>query len=163
MNWETASELNNSGFEIHKSNNGKDWETIDFAVGQGTTIETSTYQYEDLSPLIGANYYRLKQIDFDGAFEYSKVIVIEYKIDDNNISIFPNPSNAIINLQIDNPANQRLQIKILDNLGRIIKDSEIIEGENNWQQEMEIKEKGIYTIAIQIGNEIFYKRIVIAN
>ena len=163
LNWETASELNNSGFEIHKSNNGKDWETIDFAVGQGTTIETSTYQYEDLSPLIGANYYRLKQIDFDGAFEYSKVIVVEYNIDDNNIRIFPNPSNAIINLQIDNPANQRLQIKILDNLGRIIKDSEIIEGENNWQQEMEIKEKGIYTIAIQIGNEIFYKRIVIAN
>ncbi len=163
LNWETASELNNSGFEIHKSNNGKDWETIDFVVGQGTTLEVSTYQYEDQKPLIGANYYRLKQIDFDGAFEYSKVIAVEYNIEESNIIIFPNPSNGVVNLQINNPSNQKMQIKILDNLGRIIRDSEIIEGEANWQQEMVIKEKGIYTVAIQIGNEIIYKRIVIAD
>ena len=161
--WQTASELNNSGFEIHKSNNGKDWETIDFIEGQGTTIEVSNYQYEDQNPLIGTNYYRLKQVDFDGAFEYSKTIAIEYNIEESNITIFPNPSNGIVNLQINNPSNQSMQIKILDNLGRIISNSEIIEGETNWQEEMVIKEKGIYTVAIQIGNEIVYKRIVIAD
>jgi hypothetical protein len=161
--WQTASELNNSGFEIHKSNNGKDWETIDFVVGQGTTLEVSNYQYEDQKPLIGTNYYRLKQVDFDGAFEYSKTIAVEYNIEESNITIFPNPSNGVVNLQINNPSNQKMQIKILDNLGRIIRDSEIIEGEANWQQEMVIKEKGIYTVAIQIGNEIIYKRIVIAD
>ena len=161
--WQTASELNNSGFEIHKSNNGKDWETIDFIEGQGTTIEVSNYQYEDQNPLIGTNYYRLKQVDFDGAFEYSKTIAVEYNIEESNITIFPNPSNGVVNLQINNPSNQSIQIKILDNLGRIIRDSEIIEGEANWQQEMVIKEKGIYTVAIQIGNEIVYKRIVIAD
>lgn len=161
--WKTASELNNSGFEIQKSKNGRDWQIIDFVEGQGTTTEFNEYQYEDLNPFSGINYYRLKQIDFDGAFEFSKVIAVEYDNSERSINVFPNPSNGLINLQIDNPSSQRMKIKISDNLGRKIWESELVEGESNWRKEIEIIGNGIYFVTAQIGNEIFYERAVITN
>ena len=98
-----------------------------------------------------------------GIFQFPQLFLFIQISLNHFIIIFPNPSNGIVNLQINNPSNLSIQIKIFDNLGRIIRDSEIIEGEANWQQEMDIKEKGIYTVAIQIGNEIVYKRIIIAD
>jgi hypothetical protein len=161
LDWITASELNNLGFEIQKSNEGREWRIIDFVEGQGTSAIINEYRYNDLSPLSGINYYRLKQIDFDGAFEYSDVIAIEYANSEKNIQIFPNPSNKLINIQINNPSNQRMRIKATDNLGRTIWESGLIEGESNWRKEMEFERNGIYFITAQIGDEIVTKRVLI--
>lgn len=161
--WQTASELNNLGFEVQKSRNGSDWEIIDFVEGQGTSYEINEYQYRDLNPFSGINYYRLKQIDFDEVFEYSKVISVEYNILERSIDIFPNPSNGLINIQIDNPLSQKMKIKILDNLGREVWVSEIIEEDSNWKKEIEITGKGLYFVTAQIGNEMYYKRVIITD
>lgn len=163
LKWSTASELNNLGFEIQKSKNARDWDNINFVEGRGTTTEVNKYQYVDLNPFSRINYYRLKQIDFDGAFEYSKVIAVEYENLKWNINVFPNPSNGLINLNVNNPSNQRMKIKISDNLGRKVWESDLIEGESNWRKEIEIKRKGIYFVTTQIGDEIQYKRIIITD
>lgn len=163
LNWSTASELDNLGFEIQKSINGRDWRTINFAEGQGTSNEINEYRYDDLNPYSGFNYYRLKQIDFDGAFEYSKVIAVEYDNSKKSIRVFPNPSNGLINLQIDNPSSQRMKITISDNLGRKVWESVLVEGESNWRKEIEIEENGIYFVTAQIGDEIFYERVIITD
>lgn len=159
--WETASELNNSGFEIQRSNNGRDWEKIDFVEGKGTSNEMNQYRFEDLDPFSGINYYRLKQVDYDGAFEYSKVIAVEYNIAEKDIQVFPNPSNGLINIRIDNPGSQRIKIWITDHLGRSIWDSGMMEGESVWRKEMEIEENGVYFITARIGSEIQYERVII--
>ena len=161
LKWITASELNNLGFEIQKSNNGIDWQIIDFVDGRGTTSEVNEYNYIDTNPFSGINYYRLKQLDYDGAFEFSKVIAIEYKSPEKEIQVFPNPSNKFINIQIGNLANQRMRVEITDNLGRKIWESGLIEGESNWRKEMGIEQNGIYFISAQIGDEVFYKRVLI--
>lgn len=163
LNWTTASEANNSGFEIQQSSNGKDWEKINFVEGQGTTTETNEYRYKDLNPFSGINYYRLRQIDFDGAFEYSKVISVDLHNSEKNIRVFPNPSSGLVNMEINNPSNQKIKIKVLDNLGRLVWESEIIEDQSNWRRELEIKRAGIYFIAAQIGREVYYQRVVITN
>lgn len=92
LTWETAVEINNEGFELQHSTNGIQWRKLDFIKGYGTTQETRMYSYVDLHPLKGVNYYRLKQIDYDGQFEYSNIISITSKGSDlSKLSVYPNP------------------------------------------------------------------------
>lgn len=76
LSWSTASELNNDFFTIERSQNGLDFEPILFISGKGTSEETNIYTAFDDSPISGRNYYRLKQTDFNGAFEYSEVVSV---------------------------------------------------------------------------------------
>ena len=84
LNWSTASELNNLGFEIERSTNRSDWRIIGFREGKGTSTEPQEYSFTD--DLFGNNsyilYYRLQQIDFDGSFEYSFIVEAEVKTPD---------------------------------------------------------------------------------
>ena len=161
LSWQTASESNNEGFNVEHSLDGLKWQDLDFVEGNGTSFVLNNYEYIHERPTMGINYYRLKQTDFDGAFEYSKVIAIEFGSSDRSIQVFPNPSNRNINIQIDNPLSQIMKIVINDNLGRKIWESELIEGESNWRKEMEIDGNGIYFITAQIGNKTFYERVII--
>ncbi|WP_304234679.1 T9SS type A sorting domain-containing protein [Jiulongibacter sediminis] len=87
----TASETNHNLFEIQKSRNLTTFESI----GRVQNIESNniqkTYQFTDSNPLLGLNYYRLKQIDLDGTFEFSKIIQVNFKPDDLFVNIYPNP------------------------------------------------------------------------
>jgi hypothetical protein len=73
LNWSTASEKDNDLFKIEHSTNGKTYESIGEIKGKGTSYEMSHYSFEHPTPSVGVNYYRLKQVDFDGKFEYSPV------------------------------------------------------------------------------------------
>jgi hypothetical protein len=95
LNWTTATELNNQGFEIQrkvKSDKGSEWERVDFVAGFGTITETKSYSYTDeVDP--GSYLYRLKQIDFDGSFSFSNEIEVEVNTP-QNFSLnqnYPNP------------------------------------------------------------------------
>jgi hypothetical protein len=123
LNWQTATELNNQGFEVQRKLASSDWITIGFKQGQGTTTELTTYFYEDEISEINSNklYYRLKQIDFDGTFTYSEEIEVftqplNFSISQN----YPNPfnPNTIIKYEITKTTN--VKIDVFDMLGRII-------------------------------------------
>lgn len=99
LNWQTASEINNSHFEIERSFNGVDFEAIGVVNGNGTTYKISTYEFlDDLSVANGlANtvYYRLKQVDFDGKFDYSEIRVLSSEAEGlHTFNIWPNPANT---------------------------------------------------------------------
>lgn len=91
LNWATASEINNDFFQVEKSGDGKNFYPIGKVPGQGTTSSTSNYHLVDETPLTAWNYYRLKQVDFDGQFEYSKIISVRYDEIASNWRLFPNP------------------------------------------------------------------------
>ena len=103
LNWKTASELNNDGFIIEKGDktaNGLDWNRFGFMEGNGTTQEVQTYSFIDENPEEGVNYYRLKQMDYDGKYEYSSIVAVDYANETGSvpIAIFPNPTKGQLTL-----------------------------------------------------------------
>ncbi len=100
LNWRTASELNNDFFEVHRFTAPEQVKTLGRVRGNGTTAESVNYEFVDFSPIRGMAYYRLKQVDYDGRFEYSNVIRTEYD-GGRSVKIFPNPgSGAMLSLHV---------------------------------------------------------------
>ena len=121
LNWITKSEENNEGFYIERSINRTDFEQIHFEKGNGTTNEKVNYSFTDEHPLDGVNYYRLKQIDFDGAFEYSNMVSVDFK-GQVSIKLFPNPSTD--KLTITGDFSELVTLKIVDLNGKVLHQSE---------------------------------------
>src|SRR5690606_38931336 len=90
LEWRTASEINNSGFEVERSNDGVNFTKIGWVEGNGSTTVEQAYLFTDENPLPGWNYYRLKQIDYDEKFEYSRLIPV-FVDDLPQVEIYPNP------------------------------------------------------------------------
>ncbi|TAK35083.1 MAG: T9SS type A sorting domain-containing protein [Saprospiraceae bacterium] len=92
LNWATASETNNEGFFVERSFDANNWELAGFVPGHGTSLEVRQYSFADGAVFSGTTYYRLKQVDFDGRFEYSKVVSVNKNKDAGSLSIYPNPA-----------------------------------------------------------------------
>jgi uncharacterized delta-60 repeat protein len=123
LNWETASEKNNRGFEINRSRSSasKEWETIGFVNGRGTTTEPSFYSFTD--KIADGNYsYRLKQIDYNGTQKVVGELTVnppvpeQYSLEQN----FPNPFNPTTRIKYSIPNSELVSIKVYDILGNEI-------------------------------------------
>ncbi|MFC2094410.1 M28 family peptidase [Bacteroidota bacterium] len=124
LSWSTASELNNFGFEVERSTDENVFITIGFVNGVGTSTETHYYSFIDRSQYENKNQiqYRLKQVDFDGSFEYSNVIEVEvyhplvFNLDQN----YPNPFNPSTKIKYTLPSDGFTELKVYDIMGNSI-------------------------------------------
>jgi hypothetical protein len=119
LDWTTGSESNNRGFGIEHSIDGSTWKTITFQASKatnGNSIRPITYQYKHNDPANGTNFYRLKQMDLDGKWEYSPVRQV--KMNGHNIAVYPNPARDNITIK-GLTGNETIQIA--DVTGRIVK------------------------------------------
>lgn len=91
LNWQTKSEINNNYFQVERSVDGRNFASISQLQGAGTTYEQQDYSFIDGEPQLGINYYRLTQYDFDGHFEHSRIVAVRFELDQEQVSIFPNP------------------------------------------------------------------------
>jgi endoglucanase len=128
LKWETTSEKNNDFFVVEKSNNGKDFQRIGVVKGSVNSSLVNSYNFVDMQPSEGTNYYRLKQVDLDGSISYSEVINIENN-SSNGITIFPNPSNNVITINLT--SGNISQIQIYDLLGKLIYSNNILNSGSN--------------------------------
>ncbi len=120
LNWSTATELNNRGFEIERSDDKSSWYRIAFVNGKGTSSEPQVYTYSDTwtgSPSTML-YYRLKQIDYDGSYTYSDVVVAEIAPSSFSLSQnYPNPFNPTTSINYQLAVNSFVTLKVYDVLG----------------------------------------------
>jgi hypothetical protein len=122
LDWQTAWELNNSGFSIERTGNGvNDWSGAGFVDGWGTTNEPKRYCFYDGKLNTGKYFYRLKQIDYNGNFEYFNLpgeVVIgvpdRFEVSQN----YPNPSNPVSRIDYQIPFDAKVTIRIYDMTGR---------------------------------------------
>ena len=131
MSWITATELNNYGFQIERRNSeSNEWTNIGFVNGNGSSTETQYYSFSDNSVPVGKYFYRLKQLDFSGSFEYSsevEVTILEVLNDFTLNQNYPNPFNPSTKISFSIPQNGFTTLKVYDVLGNEV--ANIIEGE----------------------------------
>lgn len=155
LDWMTATEKNNEGFEIQRSSDGENWETLDFIRGEGTTTQTTTYNFVDDNPMDGMNYYRLKQIDFDDQFEYSSIRVIEIEVE-NNTKVYPNPVQDFLNIELS--STEDVMISIFNLNGQLLR--EMTANESITRINFSDLEAGIYIVRITNSTTQSVQKIV---
>ncbi len=159
LDWTTASELNNSHFDVQYSLDGVNFRTIDEVIGNGTTQLKQDYSYIHTSPVIGLNYYRLKQVDFDGAFQYSELRAVRLE---RTGKIVINPSAAIaeITVELAEVTGDNSLIEIYDMVGRSVLVSNFDGALNTKTLDISNLQKGYYVVRVQAGSEIFTERFM---
>jgi len=161
--WTTQTETNNDYFIIQKSSNSKDFIDVGVVDGQGNSNIINNYSFMDKSSSPEISYYRLKQMDFDGRFEYSKIITISSK-KNVEVSIYPNPTSGNLFFDITGNDNQLVTIIYSDVIGAVHKEViQTIEGKNTYQTtEFTKLNSGIYFIQmLNSNNEVIkHQKIV---
>ena len=162
LNWQTNSEVNNSGFDVERSSTANNnWNKIGFVEGYGTTTEQHSYSYTDKETLSGKLAYRLKQIDNDGSFKYSNVVEVdagqfpgEFILDQN----YPNPFNPTTNIKFAVKTEQQVKLKVYNVLGNLVATLFNGNAEANKFYSVEFKgnnlSSGIYIYRLEAGSFI---------
>ncbi len=126
LNWTTATEVNNKGFEVHRKLKNQDWENLTFVAGYGSSTETKSYIYEDdyeFLPYNGKVIYRLKQVDFDGSYKYSDPVSVDVTFipSETNVSQnYPNPFNPVTTIKYTINHEGNVRVSIFNPLGQEI-------------------------------------------
>ncbi len=115
LQWATASELNNAGFQVERSSDGMRFEAIAEVEGMGTTQQLTRYEALDRAPLPGLSFYRLRQTDHDGTTALSEVVAVEFKA--SEFVAYPNPVEDVLHLAGLAPG---AWVEVIDPLGRVI-------------------------------------------
>ena len=124
LHWQTASETNNRGFEVQRSDDGARWQEIGFVNGNGTTTETQHYILIDKEPLGGTNYYRLRQIDFDGTASLSNIVAVKGSDKHSELKLNPNPASDVVEIKGVDLTSEPL-LKIMDATGRPLREQRL--------------------------------------
>ena len=156
LTWATASEVDNDHFEIERSSDAQNWEKTGQVQGHGTTSIQQNYSYIDMKPIAGINYYRLKQVDVDGKFEYTNIAEVQF---DNasgasiTMAVYPNPvaQAAAINIAMSNSSDNINNITITNTVGQVILDQAVSEMQTNILSGLNLPE-GVYFITAHTSN-----------
>ena len=166
LNWITATELNNSGFEILRSAQQDVWEKISFVPGNGTTTEIHYYSFEDENLNAGNYSYKLKQIDFDGSYEYSNVVnvdvtnPVEFELSQN----YPNPFNPSTTIKFAIPEAAMVTLAVYNTLGEevaLLVDRFMESGIHEVNFEAVGLNSGMYFYRIQAGDFAQVKKMTL--
>jgi hypothetical protein len=146
--WETATEINNLGFEIEKSTNQTEFSKIGFVKGLGNSVQLNAYNFVD-NTFEKTAYYRLKQLDVDGKFSYSPVIALQKSGSKNSMKIYPNPlsNQSILNIDFAQNINKNASVSVFESNGKPIYQKNV-EGQDAIQINVNDWNRGLYFIRL---------------
>jgi hypothetical protein len=159
LTWETTAEINNDYFTIERSDNEIDFTVVTTIEGAGNSSENLFYSYIDSNPISGISYYRLKQTDFDGKFEYFDMVSITSEVEETNIDVYPNPNNGNFSISIN--SDKDTSYNILDSTGRIVSNGTLNSFDNNI--DITNMPKGIYFLKIGTNDDFSNTTRIIIN
>jgi hypothetical protein len=162
--WITASEINNRGFEIQRSEQGKSFENIAFINGAGNSNDVKQYSYNDTEIEPSKAYcYRLKQIDFDGTSEYSKTVcAASRKMQMTPINTQPNPFNQELTIQLNAESEGNALVELLDMVGKVVASKQLNVSADRHEVRFDTNHlnNGIYFVRVKQQNEISTRRVI---
>lgn len=157
LRWETAEEISNSHFTLFKSQDGSQWQEIDFISGKGTTLERQLYDYRDSNPFRGRSYYRLKQTDFNGTYEFFETVSVFLEIADASPELFPNPVNDLFTIRSHDLIER---ISIISSTGNVYTIPIAVHETLLSQFDISHLPPGVYTVLIYCPDRVFRKKIL---
>ncbi len=155
LNWKTASESNNKGFDIQRSQDGISWNTIGFVNGSVNASVEKTYQFTDANPLSGKAIYRLRQVNQDGNFTYSSIATVQFlKADFYSLTGNSGNNRYQVNLAA---TSQKVELSLLDAGGKKLMVKQATLGVETI--DLSKYAAGIYILQIRKGNELFTEKL----
>ncbi|RME09092.1 MAG: T9SS C-terminal target domain-containing protein, partial [Bacteroidetes bacterium] len=164
LTWQTASELNNDRFVIERAGLDLNFELIGQINGAGTTLEEQQYTFTDRHPLSGQNYYRLRQIDFDGNSSFSPYAFVEFASEYDEVSFYPNPmSESGLTIELSAREAGRLEVQIFNLAGLMLANYsyEIDEGYNKLNINARDLHPGMYQLILTVDGSRQISKLVV--
>lgn len=169
LSWSTASELHNAGFEIERSSTSVPaFEKIAFLPGTGNSTHIKNYEFDDFDIIAGTSYlYRLKQIDNNGQFQYSEIIIAKSTQPEKHFSVGPNPFKETCNINFNLPDKSPVKIEIFSLTGKsstLFENAQMSQGYHSYIFEPKNYglTSGIYEIRVFINDKVEQKRLIYA-
>ncbi|RYZ48651.1 MAG: T9SS type A sorting domain-containing protein [Sphingobacteriales bacterium] len=160
LEWATASEKNNAVFEVERSRDGRTFEQIGKEAGNGNTNSVHKYSFRDGQPLADITYYRLKQIDFDGKFEYSPVRAVDGGARSlEPVKAYPNPTSGLIRVELPEGTADDATVTIVSVTGQTVFSGTARSISSNQQIDMGRFTSGMYILNINSNNQTQSLRI----
>jgi Secretion system C-terminal sorting domain len=162
VQWSTDNEFNSSKFIVEKSTNGINFIPIGEKLAAGNSYTQSNYWLEDNTPS-AQNFYRIKSLDRDGRFTYSKVARLDLKANDNtSLIVAPNPAKENINIIFNSAQAANVPYRIISTNGETLQKGSlyIAKGTNKISKDISLLNPGMYFLQIQSGNEVLHAKII---
>lgn len=152
LRWETATETNNSGFELQRSVDGVNFSSIGFVKSKsqtGNSTNANQYEFTDSKPFSSSNYYRLNQLDKDGRSTYSQIVRllgITNRLE--LVTLYPNPTKGLVNVAIVSPKANKITFTVTDITGKVVlsRTMAVANGDNNLQLDVQQLSAGSYML-----------------
>lgn len=166
LNWTTEVEINNDYFIVQRSIDGYHYEDVANVKGAGNSNVEIDYTAYDQDPPAGLVYYRLKQYDFDGKYQYSDIVsVMVFHTAINSVKVYPNPANSFVNIELTTDSEQ-INVMILDMNGNLVKMLDGEHGGGTFNSRIDLDGQlpaGQYLVKIKAGSTENIKKLMIVH
>lgn len=159
LNWQTATESQNEGFEIERSEDARNWETIGFVAGHGDSDQTRVYEFSD-EGLTGSSYfYRLRQVDYGGEATYSSIVEVTLEGTAADILVFPVPASEEINVSIPLSGGESGELELANAAGQTVYRQSFTS--RNIRLVTLQHKPGMYVLRVDTGEHVYYRKVML--
>jgi hypothetical protein len=161
LTWITASEKNNAYFDVQRSSDGTNFETIGRVEGHNNSSESLIYGFPDVNSGSGVLYYRLMQVDHDGTVSFSRVIKVN-KGGENDVNVYPNPVDKVLTIDLIFSSASEYSLTVSNLIGETLLSESDISAQGFDQKQVDLSSllPGIYFLTLQSEGEVWVEKFI---